>query len=208
MRFVFRKITLGLMDDVLERGAVWKGYPDTKMLQSELLDYSSQQGLSKGLILEHMHHSMFGCRSCGWYDRLALDIYSIPLSVEWLSNFFFTQPLVRKYFTLQSIHTCVRHKTEITLGWCPLQMLFCSILLFSVLWWFTDDESWSPQWKPLLYNSAGKRKTIFSHPLQLEFPVFSALQTQRPCVAFAISVAKHAVEVFGLSWQCQQRLSH
>ena len=114
----------------------------------------------------------------------------------------------RKYFTLQCIHLCVWHKTEITLGCCPLKMLFCSILFFSVLSWFTNDESWSPKWKPLLYNNAGKRKTTFSHPHQLKFQVFPVLQTQCRRVAFAISAAKHAVEVFGLSWQCQQRFSH
>ena len=69
------------MDDVLKRGAGWKGNPDTKMLQSELLDYSSQQDLSKCLILVHIYHSMLGCRSCGGYDCLARDIYSIPLSL-------------------------------------------------------------------------------------------------------------------------------
>ena len=102
---------------------------------------------------------------------------------------------MRKYFTLQCIHLCVWHKTEITLGWCPLKMLFCCILFFSVLSWFTNDESWSPKWKPLLYNNAGKRKTTFSHPLQLKFQVFPVLQTQCPRVAFAILLPS-------MPWKC------
>lgn len=194
------------MDDVLERGAGWKGNPDTKMPQSELLDYSTQQGLSVSHSWTHVSlhvrlQELWGIWSLGTWHQ-----FHSPFSiVAFKPFFFFTQPLVRKYFTLQSIHMCVRHKTEVTLGWCPLKMSFCSILFFSVLWWFTDGESWPLRWKLLLYTSAGKPETLFPPPLQLMLRVFSALQTQCPPVPFAISAAKHAVEVFGLSRQCQQK---
>ena len=68
------------MDDVLKRGAGWKGNPDTKMLQSELLDYSSQQDLSKCPILVHIYHSMLGCRS--WGHMIAWHLTSIPFPFQ------------------------------------------------------------------------------------------------------------------------------